>query len=105
MSTATVRGLNINYETVGEEGFWVALITGGRGAFLYQWLVVSCPRRDDVRSASSGCDARPNVALRHGWCLPGNAANREKLMKWGVDQFVSTLTKWKNFLKPVRTYR
>lgn len=33
MPTATVRGLNINYETIGESGPWVALITGGRRGY------------------------------------------------------------------------
>ena len=33
MSMATVRGLNINYEIVGDAGPWVALITGGRRGY------------------------------------------------------------------------
>lgn len=33
MPTATVRGLNINYEVVGDAGPWVALITGGRRGY------------------------------------------------------------------------
>lgn len=33
MSMATVRGLNINYEIVGDAGSWVALITGGRRGY------------------------------------------------------------------------
>ena len=33
MAIATVRGLNINYEIVGDAGPWVALITGGRRGY------------------------------------------------------------------------
>lgn len=33
MPTATVRGLNINYEIVGDDGPWVTLITGGRRGY------------------------------------------------------------------------
>ncbi len=33
MATAKVHGLNINYETIGDDGPWVALITGGRRAY------------------------------------------------------------------------
>ena len=33
MPMATVRGLNINYEIVGDDGPWVALITGGRRGY------------------------------------------------------------------------
>ena len=33
MPMAQVRGLNINYEIVGESGPWVALITGGRRGY------------------------------------------------------------------------
>ena len=33
MATATVRGLNINYEIIGEEGPAVALVTGGRRGY------------------------------------------------------------------------
>ncbi len=33
MATATVRGLNINYEVIGDEGQSVALVTGGRRGY------------------------------------------------------------------------
>jgi pimeloyl-ACP methyl ester carboxylesterase len=33
MATAKIRGLNINYEVVGEDGPWVTLITGGRRGY------------------------------------------------------------------------
>lgn len=33
MATAKVRGLNINYEVIGDDGPWVALITGGRRGY------------------------------------------------------------------------
>ena len=33
MATATVRGLNINYEVIGDEGPSVALVTGGRRGY------------------------------------------------------------------------
>ena len=33
MATATVRGVTINYEVFGNEGPWVALITGGRRGY------------------------------------------------------------------------
>lgn len=33
MPLATVRGIRINYEIVGDEGPWVALITGGRRGY------------------------------------------------------------------------
>ena len=33
MPTASVRGLNLNYEIVGDDGPWVALITGGRRGY------------------------------------------------------------------------
>jgi pimeloyl-ACP methyl ester carboxylesterase len=33
MPTANVRGVNINYEIVGHQGPWVAMITGGRRAY------------------------------------------------------------------------
>ena len=33
MPNATVRGLNINYEVIGDDGPWVALITGGRRGY------------------------------------------------------------------------
>jgi hypothetical protein len=33
MPMAIVRGLNINYEIVGDAGPWVALITGGRRGY------------------------------------------------------------------------
>jgi pimeloyl-ACP methyl ester carboxylesterase len=33
MPTANIRGVNINYEIVGERGPWVAMITGGRRAY------------------------------------------------------------------------
>ncbi|MPY71133.1 MAG: alpha/beta fold hydrolase [Alphaproteobacteria bacterium] len=32
-ATAKIRGLNINYEIVGDDGPWVALITGGRRGY------------------------------------------------------------------------
>jgi pimeloyl-ACP methyl ester carboxylesterase len=33
MPTANVRGVNINYEIIGDRGPWVAMITGGRRAY------------------------------------------------------------------------
>jgi pimeloyl-ACP methyl ester carboxylesterase len=33
MATATVRGVTINYEVFGEDGPWVALMTGGRRGY------------------------------------------------------------------------
>ena len=33
MPIATVRGLRINYEIVGDDGPWMALITGGRRGY------------------------------------------------------------------------
>lgn len=33
MPTAQVKGLNINYEVIGEDGPWVALVTGGRRGY------------------------------------------------------------------------
>lgn len=33
MATAKIHGLNINYEILGEDGPWVALITGGRRGY------------------------------------------------------------------------
>ncbi len=33
MATATVRGITINYEVFGDDGPWVALITGGRRGY------------------------------------------------------------------------
>jgi pimeloyl-ACP methyl ester carboxylesterase len=33
MAIASIRGVNINYEIVGERGPWVAMITGGRRAY------------------------------------------------------------------------
>jgi len=30
MPTATIRGVNIHYQVIGDSGPWVALITGGR---------------------------------------------------------------------------
>lgn len=33
MATATVRGVTINYQVFGEDGPWVALITGGRRGY------------------------------------------------------------------------
>ncbi len=33
MATAKIRGLNINYEVIGEDGPWVTLITGGRRGY------------------------------------------------------------------------
>ena len=30
MPTASIRGVNIHYQVIGESGPWVALITGGR---------------------------------------------------------------------------
>ena len=33
MPTANVRGVNINYEIIGDRGPWVVMITGGRRAY------------------------------------------------------------------------
>ena len=33
MPIANIRGVNINYEIIGDRGPWVAMITGGRRAY------------------------------------------------------------------------
>lgn len=192
MPTASVRGLNINYEVIGDDGPWVALITGGRRGYqeflplagkiadkgfrvllhdrrntgasdikLEAHEVEEATWADDLRDlldqlgaapafiggSSSGARTAIMFGLRHpdatralmllrvtGGAFPAkrlpemyygqfidiakqggmtaicetdtwreriesNAANREKLMSMDADEFISTLTKWKELFE------
>lgn len=192
MPMATVRGLSINYEIVGDDGPWVALITGGRRGYqeflplagkiaekgfrvllhdrrntgasdikLEAHEVEEATWADDLRDlldqlgaapafiggSSSGARTAIMFGLRHpdatralmllrvtGGAFPAkrlpemyygqfidiakqggmaaicetdtwreriesNAANREKLMSMDADEFISTLTKWKELFE------
>ncbi len=76
MPLATVRGVDINYEILGERGPWVALRCAAR---VYRRQLVGVPAGALARAPPPRRCARPPAVARHRRRLCGPAPDRELL--------------------------
>lgn len=113
MPNATVRGLNINYEVIGDDGPWVALITGGRrgyqefialanrlagGAFPAKRLPEMYYGQFITAAEDGGMEA---VCATDMWKerIDANPGNRDKLMAMDPADFIAILSRWKGLFE------
>src|SRR5439155_1072925 len=91
MPVAAVRGVDINYEVLGERGPWVALQPGGR-----RGLVGVRPLAEKIADAARRGGMEAVCRTEHfAEVISSNPANRERLMGLEPQRFIAVMEEWR----------